>query len=228
MKLSRKQRRRALILLPLSAAASILIFIILNLPDEPDETEIELYFRAVSAYEAGNLELAVRLTETLSKGTPSFFQARLLLAKALFFSDRWDEAAGILSRLLDDFENYTEAEIWLMRTSIQQGDLQAAGFRGENMLSRAPGDPRVLGMLARIAETENDYQRAIEYYSRAILFEEELAVNRIELAKIYSSLLNHDEAFKHLEKSLVLLSDDSPLRPGIISLLKNYKGGEPK
>jgi len=219
-----RQRRFALILLPLSAAVSAVFFIILSNPGPPDETELELYFRAVNAYEEGKLDLVISLTDILAEKNPTFHQARLLQAKALFFSERWEDAAVSLQALMKDIENYNEAGIWLMRVRIQQGDLKAAALQGENMLSKAPEDPRILGLLARIAFIENDYQKSIEYYNRAILFEEDLAINRIELAKIYSALLNTEEAVRHLKKSLVLLPDDSPLRSGITLLIE--KNGE--
>lgn len=217
------RKRILLALIPLSIIASVSIYLLLSLPAEPDERELDLYFRAMSAYETGDLDLTVKLSEALNDGNPSFYQAGLLHAKALFFSGRYIEAREQLDELLKDRGNYFEAEIWLVRCLLQLEEIGQANLYAEEMLSRAPEDPRVLGILARIAVLEKRYQPAIEYYNRAILFEEELAINRIELAKIYSSLLNIEEAGVQLEKALQLLSDESPLRPAIISLLKKLE-----
>ena len=214
------KRRTTLFLFSFAIVISIAFFYLLNRPAPPDEMELELYFRAVNAFEEGKLQLVIDLTSPLTEKNPSFHQAGLLQAKSYFFSDRWEDAAFCLQTLMRDIKNYNEAGIWLMRVRVQQGDLKGAKLIGEELLSKAPGDPRILGLLARIAFTGGDYQRAIEYYKRAILFEEELAINRIELAKIYNSLMNTEEAVKHLKKSLVLLSDNSPLKPGLMSLIE--------
>jgi tetratricopeptide (TPR) repeat protein len=149
----------------------------------------------------------------------------MLYSKALFFCSRFDEAAETLESLLTDYKHYTEAEIWLVRTHIQLENVAEAKLLGEEVLSRSPEDPRILGLLARISYIEDDYQRALEYYGKAILFEEELAINRIELAKIYSALLNPEQARVQLERSLILLSNDSPLRSGIRLLLEQESTG---
>ncbi len=203
-----------------ASALSVTIFLFLNRPTEPDRTELDLYFRAVSAYERADFGLCLELTSVLSKGNRSFHQAGLLKAKAEFFSKRYEEAEESLEKLLKRKENYYEAEIWLLRCLVQLEDLDGALFLGEDILSRAPEAPRVLGILASIAAVKKDYQKAIEYRSRSILFEEELALNRIELAKIYSGLLNPQLASQQLERALELLSSESQLRQAVTELLE--------
>ena len=102
---------------------------------------------------------------------------------------------------------------------VQIEDLGNAEALGEDLLSRSPEDPRILGTMASIALLDSEYQKAIEYYTRSTLFEEELALNRIELAKIYSSLLNPELAVAQLKRALLLLSADSPLRKAVSDLL---------
>ena len=212
-------KKRLIFLIILPAISSLIIFTLFNLPSAPDDTELELYFRAVSAYERGDFTLSISLTDALLTGNRSFYQAGLLNAKALFFSDRYDDAEKCLSKLIKRNKNYYEAEIWYLRTLVQQGNTDKAYKTGIELHSRAPEDPRIAGLLGRLALVENNYQGAIEYYKRAILFEEELAINRIELGKIYSSLFQPDMAELHLKKAITLLSDNSPLQSAIISLL---------
>ena len=190
--------KRFALLLPTALSLSAAIFLYLNRPTEPNKTELDLYFRAVAAYEQADFEVCREISAALIKGNPSFHQAVLLYAKAQFFSGNYEEAETRLIKLLRRKENYYEAEIWLLRCHIQLENIEAAKTFGENLLSRSPEDPRVLAVLASISLVENDYQRAIEYYTRSTLFEEELAINRIELAKIYSSLLNPEEAYNQL------------------------------
>ena len=207
--------KKFIILFPAAAVSSLTIFLILSLPAGPGEAELELYFRASEAYESGNLPSCITLTDALLKGSPGFFQAGLLNAKALFFSNRFEAAYLRLKKILYKHPDYYEAELWLLRSAVQLEQFRHAEYLAEALLARSPEDPRVLGLLGRLAYSQKDYRAAIEYYSRALLFEETLAVNRIELAKIYSSLLNNKAAEEHLKKALMMLPSDSCLRPAV-------------
>ncbi|MBN2049760.1 MAG: tetratricopeptide repeat protein [Spirochaetales bacterium] len=212
------KRRIILVLLPVTFIMSAGFYWFLGRPEEPDKTELDLYFRALKAYEEGNLSSAVYLAETLCNGNAGFFQARLLLARAYFFNDRYPEAEDQLRAVLKSEPACTDAHLWLLRTLVQEGRLEDAKNYGKGLLSLSSEDPRILGLLAGIARTQGDIQRALEYYKRALLFEEELALQRIELAKLYMQFFHPEEAAEHLKRSLVLLSPESPLYPTVLEL----------
>ena len=143
----------------LIAAAGIYWF--LGRPGEPDRTEIDLYFHAVRAYERGDLSRAIALAGTLCKRNPGFFQARLLLAKAYFFRDRYTEAEQHLRKILKDHDACAEAHIWLLRTLVQEEKLDEARIYGEKLLAYSPRDPRILGLLAGLAYTGEPYKKPL-------------------------------------------------------------------
>ena len=217
----RKNKKLLIILIPLSILMSGGLYLHLTRAAPPDETELELFFRAAAAYDSGEYQTAVRLTEALSKGNRNFHQARLLRAKAEFFSGEYEKSGMLLRKLTDDFALYTEARIWLTRSLLHQGRTEAAKEEAEELLRWSDEDPRILGLLARTALAEQDYREAIEFHKRAALFEEDLAINRIELAGLYLRLSNREEAERNLRRSLSLLPGDSPLRPGVVSILEN-------
>ena len=220
MKYKILQNRKILIVLTLiSGLCSVGIYIALNRPSPPDETELDLYFRAFRAYENGNFPLCISLTDTLQKGNPSFFQAGLLKAKAEFFSDNFEASGRTLENLLKRNTNYYEAEIWILRCYLQLGETEKAYIKAEELHSRSPEDPRILNILGRIAAAEKNYQEAIEFFNRAALFEEELAVNRIELAKLYSELLNTELAAANFKQADNLLAPDSPIKSAVSELI---------
>ncbi len=209
-----------LYLLPIPIGLSVVIFLYLNRPAEPDRTEIDLYLRAVNAYHNADFELCLSISSALIEGNSSFHQAGLLKAKAEYFSGNYAAAAQTLEEVQKKKENYYEAELWLIRSLIQIDELDKAVALGEDLLSRAPEDPRILGALASAALILNDFRAAIEYRKRASLFEEELALNRIELAKIYSGILNPETALQQLKRALELLSPHSPLRRAVTELIE--------
>ena len=148
------------------------------------------------------------------------------MGKAQFFSGMISEAEKSFEDLIRDKNNYYEAEIWNLRCKIQEESIEEAKVYGEELLSRSPEDPRILGMLARISVLENDCQKALEFYQRAVLFEEELAINRVEAAKIYFSLQNTKNAALQLEKAAKLADENSPLQPALAELIKRIGANE--
>lgn len=214
--------KRKLILFIPAIVLSIFIYGISTHNSPAENSELELYFKAAEAYDDGDFNSTLNLTTALSDKCPSFFQARLLLGKAQFFSGLIPEAEETLEKLIDDKKNYYEAEIWNLRCKIQTDDIVTARVYGEELLSRSPEDPRILGMLAGIAALENDYQQALELYKRASLFEEVLAINRVETAKVYLSLFNDTEAAIQLNKAAELAIENSPIQPALINLINNF------
>ena len=208
------------VLIPAAIILSAGIYWYLGLPDEPDKTEIELYLHARLAYERGDLAGAISLLKHVGAGNSRFFQARLLLAKAYFFTGQYREAEKQLCTILKKQPACMDAQIWLLRIMILEENMEEAEEYGETLLSYSQQDPRVLGLLARIAYSAGDIQKSLEYYNRAILFEEELAINRIEVAKIYVQLFNPQKAAVHLRRAAGLLSAESPLRSAVNQLLK--------
>ncbi|HAK46238.1 MAG TPA: hypothetical protein DCO79_10025 [Spirochaeta sp.] len=216
----KKLKNKKLSVILFAAAIATFVIILLLLQDNsPGEAELDIYFKASTAYENGNFDASVNLLSAVEKKCPDFYQARLLKGKALFFSGDSVSAATVFTDLLDDVKNYYEVEIWLLRCMIQDSSIGNSVDFGEQLLSRSPEDPRVLGMLGRISAVDGDYQRALELYKRAFLFEEELAINRVDAAKIYFTLMNTDAALAQLEKALELVSENSPLKPAVKSLI---------
>lgn len=213
-----ENRKKIIISLTAALCLSFLIYFFLNRPAEPNEEEAGLYAKALTAYESADFALCIQLSEALFKGNPSFYQAGLLKSKAQFFCMDYREAKITLNKLLRRKGNYYEAEIWLIRCLIQQNNLEAAEARCADLHSRAPEDPRLLNIMAGLSELKKNYRSAIEYRRRAILFEEETAINRIELAKIYFSLHNIDLAQENIQKASLFLEENSPLKSALLQL----------
>ncbi|WP_028975357.1 tetratricopeptide repeat protein [Spirochaeta cellobiosiphila] len=201
-------------------AISSLVFIVLGtilLLSSPQvkQEDISHYFEAKKSYTIGDLSGSIKTLEVLNKKSPHFYQAKFLLGKCYYMTDQYEKSEKILTKLMKDNPSYLEAGVWLSRTYIQLNQIDEAQKEAENLLSYNSDDPRLLGLMGNILEKKGDLHKAIDYYQRATLYEEELAKNRLYLSQIYSRLGVYDKSLSELKKAKSLLENDSPLNKPI-------------
>ena len=220
-----KQSKKILLagLIPFTAVILISIPLYISTKEDfiPDDDSLELYFRAAEAYERGNLPLCIMLSNSLFRSNPDFHQAGLLMGKAHFFSGEAETALRIFKRIGDSTGGGSDARLWQARAELSTGKHLAAEKTAEKQLSYCPEDPRLLSLMASICTTTENYQKAIEYRRRAALYEEDMGLNRLELARLYGIMLNKSESEANISRSLMLLPDDSRIRAGLETLLED-------
>lgn len=206
-----------LISLAITMSGVAVILMINNTPIR--DSHIERYFAAKDKYLNGNLDMAIEILKTLSKQSPNLYQAKLLLAKSLFLSDQYKEADAVLRKLIRKHPAYLEAGLWLARVEMQMNNSEEASSIIRNLLSWNSDDPRLLGIMGNIEELKSNPAAAINYYRKAGLYEEELAKNRLSLARLYSRLGVYDKAKEELIQARELLESDSPLNTPLGALI---------
>lgn len=186
--------------------------------------QVEAYTNAKKLYLSGDLAKALEAVSAENFTTKRGHQALLLKAKILFLQGDTDTPAKILSDLVDEHPEYTEARIWLARTLLARGDPTAA----ESALTRAmefnPDDPRILSLMGNVREILKDYRQATEYYSCAALYADDLARTEISLAQIYYRFGQRDQALAHIRRAQTLVSDNSVLRRPLKEAEKRMSG----
>ncbi len=203
-------------------AAVIATVLLLSNPKITNE-HLAIYLEAKQAYTTGDLNRAISLTTKLSKDSPLLYQGKLLLSKSYFLTDQYKKADIALEKLLKKHPAYLEAGLWKARTELQLGQIDNASNRIEYLLSYNSDDPRLLGLMAGIEEQKGDMGRAIDFYKRASLYEEELAKNRLSLGKLYSRMGVYDKSYYELNQAKELLESDSPLYNSLNTIIKEVE-----
>ncbi len=219
----KKQKKIAFITLSSSIITAVIATIILLSNPKISRDHLEAYLEAKKAYTIGDLDETITITTKLSKKSPLLYQGQLLLGKSLFFTDRYEEADLVLSRLVKKHPAYLEAGLWKARTEIQLNQIDNAYNRIEYLLSYNSDDPRLLGLMANIEEQKGELGRAIDFFKRASLYEEELAKNRLSLGKIYSRMGVYDKALDELTEAKELLDETSPLYTPLNAITEDIK-----
>ncbi len=219
----KKKLSAAFSFLTAAVIASLAAAVLLLTSPEITNEHMQKYMEAKNAYITGDLQKAISLTGDLSKKSPRLYQARLLLGKSYYLTDQYSEADDILGKLVKKHPAYLEAGLWKAKTEIQLDRLDDAADRIEFLLSYNSDDPRLLGLMANIEEMRGDFGRAIDFYIRSSLYEEELAKNRLSLGKLYSRLGVYDKSYSELIEAREMLEPDSPLYKPLNAIINEVR-----
>src|SRR4030042_33551 len=89
----------------------------------PSQADLQAYLEARELYLKGDAETAVPRLEALVARAGNFHQARFLLGKALFLSNRHPEAARSFDSLLKRYPRYADASLWRARALLAAGSV---------------------------------------------------------------------------------------------------------
>ncbi|MBE3063571.1 MAG: tetratricopeptide repeat protein [Spirochaetes bacterium] len=188
-------------------------------PRPPSDDLVAEYLAAKDDYAGGDLQKAEqRLTRIVARDA-GFHQAAFLLGKIYYFEDKPAEARRAFTALVKRYGRYNEAEIWLARTLVREGAIEAAQRRVEELLSFDQSDPRLLFLRGSLALETSDLKNALEFFQRAADFGEELARAHLEIARLYYQFDLPDKALEELALCRSLTSNGSLLRDSVDKLI---------
>ena len=145
------------------------------------------------------------------RNTPDNPTDALKYAKTCFLQNNPEKALSLLLSIVEKHPRQNEAYLWLIRAFLQTGKIHEAEELGEELLRADPADPRILSLLGVCREEQGDYQQAISFYRKAIVFKEELAVNHLRLGRLYYQTGNLQSAETELNHARCLLGKDTIL-----------------
>jgi tetratricopeptide (TPR) repeat protein len=189
----------------------------------PSQGDLHAYLEARELYLKGDAEAAVPRLEALVSRARRFHQARFLLGKALFLSNRHPEAVRSFDSLLQRYPRYADASLWRARALLAAGSLAEAEEALTEALAFSSEDPRFLHAAGSLWESRGDYQKALEYYQRAAVSSNELAETYLAIGKIYSRFRVYDKSLEYIDRSLGLLDEASLLRRPVMELKKRVQ-----
>jgi tetratricopeptide (TPR) repeat protein len=182
------------------------------------------YLAAKELYTSGDLLRAERKLRDFTRGTPSFYQGRLLYAKTLMYREKQAEAETVLLELIEDHPCYREAEMLYIRLLLGRDDLDGAEKRINSLLSYDSTDPRLLYLKARVSQDRDKTADCLRYLQQAALFREEFAGVFLDLGRIYYIHGRNGDADDAVTAALRLLPADSILYRPVRELLIKIRG----
>lgn len=214
-----EMKRRCSFEVSVSTVAALCLFLSGCGEREIPKEILTAYSTAREAYAAGYLSKAEKVCSEILSRAKGFDQARMLLAKSLFFQDRAAEAEEQVRALLEKRPDYREADVLLIRLLLKTDRAAEARARIDNLLSVDPADPRLLYLRSLAAMEQEDLPMALACLKEASLFSDEYAQVFLDLAGLYYVNRLEGPAVRELEKALSLLSSESLLRRPVEELM---------
>jgi tetratricopeptide (TPR) repeat protein len=189
--------------------------------------QLKAYAEAKASYAAGRLDDAEKALLPVAKGR-ALPQAKFLLGKVRFFLGKYDEAASSFKELGSDFPKYHEADIWIVRTYLQQGKIDDAGRITQELIANDSGDLRLYYLEAMVLSAKGDLQGALGFLERSGESGEEMSKTYFESARIYYQFGQDDKAIEKLKRAKATLSPDSPTNEAVDELMRRLGKGRVK
>ena len=125
------------------------------------ENAEKLYLSAIEAYSNHDMQKAKVLVKAAEKCDSKFYQAFLLEGKINFFSEDYELAEKVFSKLCKNHREYTEAKIWLIRVKILRQDYTSARKLLDRELSYNSTDWRFYYLYSLLFDKEDNFEEEI-------------------------------------------------------------------
>lgn len=172
----------------------------------------KIYVNAVEAYAEQQYEKSLDFTNEVLAHDKNFYQASLLKAKILFFTENSKESIHILKKLIKKYPSYTEARIWYIRCLILEEMYEDAKKEIETELSFNQSDWRVYYLYALLAKKNDDYVQNLAMNRQAELVLTDSAKVYLELAQTWHLLGLKERAAEYFQKAQVILDSNSSMQ----------------
>ena len=152
---------------------------------------------------------ALALSDEALRADGNCFQAKLLKAKVLIFTEKIDDAEKILHSLYKRYPEFTEARLWYVRTLIMSERYDKAEAFLEREISLNQTDWRFYYQYALLAQKQNALDKRLAMCRKA---EQALCDSEklyIETADIWLMLGIRANALAALDKALAVSSEPS-------------------
>ena len=179
----------------------------------------QLYARASDAYIREDFSNALSLADEAVRADGHFFQARLLKAKVLIFTEKTGDAEKLLRALCKRYPDFTEARLWYVRALIMSERYDKAEAFLERELSLNQTDWRFYYQYALLAQKQNAFDKRLAMCRKA---EQALCDSEklyIETADIWLMFGIRANALAALDKALAVSSEPSAVAE-IIDFIK--------
>ena len=183
-----------------------------------------MYFNLGNAYlELDRLNESKRAYQRALELDPSLAAATYNLARLYIEDGRFEEAEDILINLLKTDPENTLLHETLGWMEFRRNRYEASILHYQESLKLAEGNAAVWYNLGRIHEAEEDLQKAVDAFKKAVYYEPDELLYRIGLGEVYYLRREYSEAVDLLYPAYTSGSRDLRL---VVLLLKNLTDSE--
>ncbi len=183
------------------------------------------YEEASAAFNARQLDAALKLTNSILEKDPNHTAARILSGKVFYYGQNLAEAETRFADAVERDETNLDARIWLARTiGLQPEKKERAIQLLQSVLAADSGNLEAWHALGQIHERHDETDRAIAAYRAAINQGKRLALIHLQLAVLYHKAQLPDQATAQLALAAALSDGDAELRAQIEAAQKAMAG----
>ncbi|GHV54707.1 hypothetical protein AGMMS49579_15840 [Spirochaetia bacterium] len=172
----------------------------------------QAYITAVDAYGAEKYAEALAAARQALSRDRKFYQAEFLEGRILFFTGNEEEARKIFARLVSRHPEYTEANIWYIRTLILNGEYEKAQGLIERELSFNSSDWRIYYLCSLLAQKTGDYEKRLSMGRHAETVLTDSAKVYMDMAAAWQALGLEERADNCLEKARMISGGNISLK----------------
>ncbi len=181
------------------------VFIALFFVSCNDKTQSKKdYISAVEAFEKQDFEKSILYCKKAAKQDTSFFEAKLLQAKNLFFTARYEESKKILKSLLKKYPKYTDAKLYQVRNLIALKKYDEAETLLKSEIKFNSADYRFYYLYSVLYAAKDEQDKRLFMCHKAEQLLDESALLQLELCELYMILALPKKADECLKKAEVL------------------------
>lgn len=158
------------------------------------------------------LEIAVRASEDLAAVAPSSYQTRKLQAEGLESQNKWEEAAAIYRKILEENPKLRGIHFRLGRAALSQPEsptsAEDAKKEFEQELAIDPANSAAEFWIGEIARRDGQWEDAIPHFASAAKLDSSFAEALLALGMSLNSAVRFAEAIPSLEQYVKMVPED--------------------
>ncbi len=189
----------------------------------PPEDILRAFAGGIQLYQSGNIAEAREAFRTIGRSHPRFLQNRYMEGKCAYLLEQYAEAIDVLSPAAAETAGFIDGTKWLARSYLALDRPADAIAVLEAAMEWSSEDAELLLLEAKAHRQAGRMEAALAAYRRAEAVSERFAEIQLGLAEIYRDAGFAARAAVHLERSLVLLGQESGLREPIGSILRGIR-----
>jgi tetratricopeptide (TPR) repeat protein len=173
----------------------------LSLKDVPDAKAEYSFLTGMQAMREGNLRLALDSFQESGNSVELRESSLLGIANVYAAAGEMDQAREIFLQAVIENDECVEAHQWLSAFYYDQGAMDYAAVHLLKLMEIRPNDPRPVRLYAYASRDLREYERAIEYYEKALLRNPTPQLRReilVELADCLIMVRRYEDADKAL------------------------------